>query len=70
MRERWLFIAWAFGRETILRDVASILVTETRTHGNGKCAALDSGRGSVPPGLAGEYMDSLPTFDISASELG
>ncbi|KAH8749071.1 hypothetical protein F5882DRAFT_470734 [Hyaloscypha sp. PMI_1271] len=50
-REKWLFIAWVFGREQVLKDLASLLVREISTYKNGTCAALAGNYGPMPPGL-------------------
>jgi hypothetical protein len=52
-REKWLFIAWVFGREQVLKDLASILVREISTYSKGTCAALAVNYGPMPPGLIG-----------------
>jgi hypothetical protein len=52
-REKWLFIAWVFGREQVLKDLASLLVREISTYNKGTCAALAGNYGPMPPGLIG-----------------
>jgi hypothetical protein len=58
-RERWLLVAWVFGRERLLKEVASMLVLEMVTYGNGRCIALEGRLGPMPPGLIGNYWESL-----------
>lgn len=64
-REKWLFIAWVFGREQVLKDFSSSLVRNLCTYGE-DCAALEAIHGPMPPELLGRpihiSMLSLPLF--------
>lgn len=44
-REKWLFIAWVFGRSEVFKNFASLLVREMATY--------DDIYGPTPPGLIG-----------------
>jgi hypothetical protein len=57
--ERWLFIAWTFGRERILYEVASLLVLDIMTYKSGQCLSPRGRLGPMPPGLIGEYPESF-----------
>jgi hypothetical protein len=62
-QHRWLFIAWVFGREKVLQDLASNLVRELALLPDGSCPALSSFSGPMPPGLTGTLKipaDRLP----------
>ncbi|KAE9371869.1 hypothetical protein N431DRAFT_410930 [Stipitochalara longipes BDJ] len=50
-RERWLFIAWAFGREQIMKELALLLVRELTVFGKGNGLALAGRWGPMPLGL-------------------
>lgn len=52
-REKWLFIAWVFGREQVLKDFSSSLVGNLCICDE-DCAALQDVNGPMPPGLVGK----------------
>jgi hypothetical protein len=56
-REKWLFIAWVFGREQVLKDLSSSLVRSLCTYDEGDCAVLEARHGPMPPGLLGRSID-------------
>jgi hypothetical protein len=65
-REKWLFIAWVFGRERVLTDLGLVLVREIQTFSNGNCLALASRCGPMPVGLIGMSL-SLNTIYMPLS---
>jgi hypothetical protein len=57
IREKWLYIAWVFGREQVLKDCSSSLVRNLCTYDEGDCAYLKCVHGPMPPGLLGRSID-------------
>lgn len=60
-REKWLFVAWVFGREQVLKDFSSSIVRNLCTHGEGDCTALEAINGPMPPELVGKLN---PIFNV------
>jgi hypothetical protein len=64
-QEKWLFIAWVFGLEKVLKDFSSSLVRNLCTYGDG-CAALEGINGPTPPELVGKLN---PIFNVISATI-
>lgn len=58
-KEGWLFIAWAFGRESVFEELAKKLVFEVKIGKNGKCLTKN---GEVMPEPMPNEILGMPFF--------
>jgi hypothetical protein len=58
-KEGWLFIAWAFGRESVFEELAKKLVLEVKIGKKGEC--LTKNGGVMPEPMPNEIL-GMPFF--------
>lgn len=69
LRENWLFIAWVFGRQSVLRELSAVLVKEIAFTMQVKGPSVTANFGPMPPGLIGKSIATMNYLQGTTSPL-